>query len=61
MKTSNTSERGMLPPRDLNNAELEAISGGILFSAGCGFDDPPMTNREWVEAQGVKWPIPAEK
>jgi hypothetical protein len=53
MKTSNPSERGTLP-RDLNFAELEAVSGGF----SCVADLPRSTNREWLENNGIKWPIP---
>ena len=55
-----------LAPRELNRAELEAVSGGGLPSIGgrwWGFDPPGMTNKDLVitilgqSGTGVKWPL----
>jgi hypothetical protein len=54
MKTPDTAERRTLSPRNLNFAELEAISGGFFFLGGYGFDDPPIKNglsQRWVLAR----------
>jgi hypothetical protein len=40
-------------PHELNRAELDAVSGG----AGCGFDPPPETNREYVIRAAGYWPL----
>jgi hypothetical protein len=54
MKTSDSTELETPALRDLNPAELEAVSGGD----GClDTSDAFMTNKQWVENNGVKWPI----
>ena len=58
MKTPDRAERRTLSPRNLNFAELEGISGGFFFFGGCGFDDPPINNKEWIKANVGYWPIP---
>jgi hypothetical protein len=55
MKISDLPKLETSAPRALNGTEREAVSGGL---SGCSYPPVPMSNREWLEKNGVTWPIP---